>query len=51
QPLYKEMFGFKEEDLPVTMKAWNKLIDIPLWAELGEEKQDVVIEALLELLE
>jgi len=37
--------------LPVTMKTWNKLIDIPLWAELGEEKQDVVIEGLIELLE
>lgn len=50
QPLYKKLFGFKEDSLPVTHDTWSKLIDIPIWAGLDKEKQDYIITTIKSLL-
>jgi dTDP-4-amino-4,6-dideoxygalactose transaminase len=46
QPYYQERFGYTNESLPVTQRAWNQLIDIPIWYGLKEDQQDFVIERL-----
>lgn len=46
QPYYRAQLGYKENDLPATMSAWRSLINIPIWKNLGEERQDYVIETL-----
>jgi len=50
QKIYRERFGFGEDDLPISAGAWKKLIDIPIWAGMGRERQEFVIESLLEAL-
>ncbi len=50
QPLYKERFKYKEDDLPISYNAWKELINIPIWVGLGE-KQDYVINKLIEICE
>ena len=49
QPYYRERFGTTEKSLPVTWDTWSRLINIPLWAGMGEERQDFVIRSLKEL--
>jgi len=43
QPVYQKMFGFNDMSLPLTFNTWNKLINIPIWAGMGKEKQDYII--------
>ena len=50
QPLYQERFGYKNDSLPISYKAWSKLINIPIWAGLGD-KQDYVINKIIEICE
>ena len=49
QPYYQKRFGFTDASLPVTYDAWSRLIDIPIWAGLGDERQDRVVRALQEI--
>ena len=49
QPYYQKRFGFKAEDLPISYHAWKRLIDIPLWAGMGAQRQQVVVDALGEI--
>lgn len=51
QPFYKELYGYSESSLPITYKTWSKLIDIPIWANLPEEKQEYVANTIIELCE
>ena len=50
QPYYQNRFGYKNDSFPVTYDAWARLIDIPLWAGLGDERQDGVVQALKEIV-
>ena len=50
QPLYKEKYSYTENSLPVSYNAWKKLINIPIWAGLGD-KQDYVITKIKEICE
>lgn len=50
QPYYRERFGYDENLLPVTYDAWSKLINIPLWAGMGDERQDFIASALKDIL-
>ncbi len=50
QPFYKEKFNYSDNSLPISFSAWKKLINIPIWAGLGE-KQDYVINKLKEICE
>lgn len=49
QPYYKERFGYREDSLPVTFDTWSRLINIPLWAGMGEERQDFIASSLREI--
>lgn len=51
QPLYKELYNYKNESLPITYEAWRMLINIPIWANMGNEKQDYVINTLIDICE
>ena len=51
QPYYAQRFGYRPDSLPVTYDAWSRLIDIPLWAGMGEERQDCVIASLKEIVD
>ena len=46
QPYYQKTFGFTDESLPASMKAWQQLINIPIWPGLPEEDQAFVIQQL-----
>ena len=50
QPLYQKLFGYSNDFLPRTQDTFNKLINIPIWAGLSEEKQNFVIETLKNLV-
>lgn len=50
QPYYHQNFGFRDGDLPVTLDAWSRKLDIPSWPELPEEQQAEVVEALVTAL-
>ncbi|MFH0979283.1 MAG: DegT/DnrJ/EryC1/StrS family aminotransferase [Candidatus Woesearchaeota archaeon] len=51
QLIYMKKYGFREDSLPVTWRAWKQLIDIPIWPGLDAQKQKYIIETLLEQCE
>ncbi len=51
QPFYKDMFGFKEGDFPVTEDVAGRTIALPFFNNLKEEQIDYVVEKLKEGLE
>jgi len=46
QPFYRERFGHKEGDFPVTEKVAARTLALPFYNRLTEEDQDLVVEAL-----
>lgn len=50
QPYYQEKFGFKDDSLPVSFKAWSQLIDLPIWAGLTVDDQNYVIENIKDIV-
>jgi len=50
QPFYRERFGFKEGDFPVTEKVAARTIALPFYNRLSEADQDRVVDALKEAL-
>ena len=51
QPYYQEKFGYNDNSYPISLKAWQQLIDIPIWVGLSEENQNYVIDNLREIVE
>lgn len=47
QPIYREMFGFKENDYPISEDVFSHFIDIPCWANMGKEAMCHVADSLL----
>ena len=45
QPVFKEL-GYKEGDFPVTEKATQEAISLPMFPELSEEQQNYVVECI-----
>ena len=43
QPYHKQRFDFKENDFLQAMKCYKTFIDIPIWADIGDLKQDFII--------
>lgn len=37
QPIYREMFGYKEGDYPKSEKIYNTFLDIPNWVQMPDE--------------
>lgn len=50
QPYYREMYGYKEGDLPHTEKASQSLFSLPLYPLLKDEEQERVVETLRRLV-
>jgi len=46
QPFYRERFGFKEGDFPVTEHVAARTLALPFYNRLTEEDQDLVVETL-----
>lgn len=49
QPYYMERFGYKPDDYPVSLDAWQRLINLPIGPDMSEAQQDRVIDVVLEL--
>ncbi len=48
QPIYKEMFGFKEGMLPITEKCCKEVIAIPMFADITQEQISYVVDCVKE---
>ena len=46
QPYYQEKFGYDNSSLPICFDAWSKLINIPIWAKMGEKQEKVIKEVI-----
>ena len=46
QPYYRDLFNLQPGDFPVSLRAWERKLDIPAWPGLPESQQDEVIDAL-----
>jgi perosamine synthetase len=51
QPFYREMFGYKKGDFPVTERVSERTIALPFYNNLKEEEIDYVCEALKAIIE
>ncbi len=47
QPYYAEKYGYSPEDLPVSYHTWKRLINIPVWPGLPDDKIEYVAENLI----
>ena len=48
QPFYKEKYGFKNDDFPLSEKFYNQEISLPIYPGLKDDDVKNVIKALLE---
>jgi len=48
QPIYRQMYGFKEGMLPVTEKCCREVIAIPMFADITHEQIKYVVECIKE---
>jgi dTDP-4-amino-4,6-dideoxygalactose transaminase len=46
QPYYRENFGHKPEDLPITMDIWERKIDLPSWPQMTDQQRLRVVHAV-----
>lgn len=50
QPFYREMFGYKEGDFPITESVARSTLALPFYGNLDEEEIDFVCESLKEII-
>jgi len=50
QPFYREMFGYKEGDFPITESVARSTLALPFYGNLNEEKIDFVCDSLKEII-
>ncbi|WLR53240.1 DegT/DnrJ/EryC1/StrS family aminotransferase [Bacillus tianshenii] len=50
QPVFEEL-GYKEGDLPVTEKACQEALSLPMFPEIKREQQEYVVEKIVEFYE
>jgi len=50
QPFYKELFGYKEGDFPITEKVSKEALAIPFYTEMTFEETKIVANAIKEAL-
>jgi perosamine synthetase len=48
QPIYRQIYGFKEGDFPICELACNKVLSLPMYPSLEEEKVELVSEKIHE---
>ena len=51
QPYYRDKYGFRPEDFPVTWGAYQRLVSLPLHPGLTDEDVEDVIEAVADVIE
>ena len=51
QPIYKEMYGYKEGDFPNSERIFNQFIDIPCWVGMSDDQVQHVINTILDSVE
>ena len=47
QPVYREKYGYKKGDYPVSEETFNTFIDIPCWAGMSKSDIDRVVNAVI----
>ena len=50
QPYYRETFGYRPEDLPISMDTWERKIDLPSWPQMTDGERQRVVTAVKEAL-
>jgi dTDP-4-amino-4,6-dideoxygalactose transaminase len=50
QPYYRETFGYTADDLPISMKIWERKIDLPSWPKMSEDERKRVVAAVKEAM-
>lgn len=50
QPFYREMFGYKEGDFPITEDAAKRNLALPFFSDLSEDQIDFIVLNLKEVL-
>ena len=48
QPVYKEIFGFKEGMFPITENIAERILGLPIFVKMTQEQQDFVISGIKE---
>ncbi|MCK5673426.1 MAG: DegT/DnrJ/EryC1/StrS family aminotransferase [Spirochaetales bacterium] len=47
-PYYKEKYGFKENDYPEALKAYNSVFSLPIYPDLTEEQLERIVSAVID---
>ena len=50
QPYYQDRFGYINSSYPVSLKAWQQKIDLPMWCGLSVDDQEYVISCIKEIV-
>jgi perosamine synthetase len=50
QPIYKERFGFKEGDLPISEEFAKQIVSLPMYADIKKDDVKFVCESVLEVI-
>ena len=43
QPIYREKFGFKKGDFPISEEIFNTFLDIPCWKGMGINNINLIV--------
>ncbi len=49
QPYYKNRFGYTDDQYPISLEAWQRKIDLPIWCGLPMDDQEYVISSLKDI--
>jgi dTDP-4-amino-4,6-dideoxygalactose transaminase len=50
-PYYRETFGFRPEDFPCALRAWERAVALPLYPRMSEADVWDVIRAVRQVVE
>lgn len=48
QPVYRQMFGYREGMLPITEKCFSETLSLPMFSEMTDEQANYVCDCVLE---
>ncbi len=48
QPIYREKFGYKDNDFPESEQIFKNFVDIPCWPNMTQEMMDHVVQGVLQ---
>jgi dTDP-4-amino-4,6-dideoxygalactose transaminase len=50
-PYYRDKYGYKPDDFPVTYREYQRIISLPIYPKMGDQDIDDVIEAVTEVVQ